>query len=267
MTQFNQPIYVSSSTNQSINQPPIAHPQAHTSNSPIYVSTNPSTALTNSGSNNNVYASQQQQQQQQQAPHPPPAPVYGQPSSNIISGPNPNFLNQLQFTQAPMPPPQILNQSVGGPPQAPPPPPMNISNAPPPQPPIPPAPPMMQSTISSSNSLPGPSNNGGAPPPPPPLPIGGLMGRSEGMDMSSLASQLQQAKLKRNTKNSPPPLAENSGSSTSSGGSGNYGTIGRSSNGMASMMDEMAKTLARRRAQAEKKPEVSIDNNLKGMSA
>lgn len=51
---------------------------------------------------------------------------------------------------------------------------------------------------------------------------------------------------------------ENSGSSTSSGGSGNYGTIGRSSNGMASMMDEMAKTLARRRAQAEKK-DVSVD--------
>lgn len=47
--------------------------------------------------------------------------------------------------------------------------------------------------------------------------------------------------------------AENSGSSTSSGGS-NYGTIGRAGMGsMASMMDEMAKTLARRRAAAEKK--------------
>lgn len=34
--------------------------------------------------------------------------------------------------------------------------------------------------------------------------------------------------------------------------------LGRSSTGMASMMDEMAKTLARRRAQAEKKPEVII---------
>lgn len=92
--------------------------------------------------------------------------------------------------------------------------------------------------------------------------------------MNTLASQLQQAKLKR----SQPKAAagqmtaaqqlllqqqrgeqpvENSGSSTSSGGSGNYGTIGRSSNGMASMMDEMAKTLARRRAQVDKKPEVS----------
>lgn len=79
------------------------------------------------------------------------------------------------------------------------------------------------------------------------------------MDMSSLAAQLQQAKLKRNAKANPIP-AENSGSSTSSGGSGNYGTIGRTSTGMASMMDEMAKTLARRRAQAEKKPEVCLAN-------
>lgn len=64
--------------------------------------------------------------------------------------------------------------------------------------------------------------------------------------------------------------AENSGSSTSSassGGSGNYGTLGRNANGgqigMASMMDEMARTLARRRAAVEKKepidcPQVSI---------
>lgn len=83
------------------------------------------------------------------------------------------------------------------------------------------------------------------------------------MDMSSLAAQLQQAKLKRNPKTNPPPPPppENSGSSTSSGGSGNYGTIGRSSTGMASMMDEMAKTLARRRAQAEKKPDVSSHIN------
>lgn len=48
---------------------------------------------------------------------------------------------------------------------------------------------------------------------------------------------------------STPPPTENSGSSTSSGGSSNYGTLGRGGgNSMASMMDEMAKTLARRRA-------------------
>ncbi|KAG8319667.1 hypothetical protein J6590_086788 [Homalodisca vitripennis] len=51
--------------------------------------------------------------------------------------------------------------------------------------------------------------------------------------------------------------AENSGSSTSSSGS-NYGTLGRSQTGMASMMDEMAKTLARRRAAAEKKDPADI---------
>lgn len=37
-----------------------------------------------------------------------------------------------------------------------------------------------------------------------------------------------------------------------------YFRAARSSTGMASMMDEMAKTLARRRAQAEKKPDVNI---------
>lgn len=101
------------------------------------------------------------------------------------------------------------------------------------------------------------SNNNIPQPPPPPPPVGGL-NNSGTMDMSSLAAQLQQAKLKRNAKANSAQPAENSGSSTSSGGSGNYGTIGRTSTGMASMMDEMAKTLARRRAQAEKKPEVCI---------
>lgn len=69
---------------------------------------------------------------------------------------------------------------------------------------------------------------GGPPPPPPPMP--NLAGsKSNGMDMSSLAAQLQAAKLKKSQtlpKAAPPP-AENSGSSTSSGGSGNYGTIGK----------------------------------------
>lgn len=59
--------------------------------------------------------------------------------------------------------------------------------------------------------------------------------------------------------------AENSGSSTSSSGS-NYGTLGRGQTGMASMMDEMAKTLARRRAAVEKKepdvpPQVQIKDS------
>lgn len=54
---------------------------------------------------------------------------------------------------------------------------------------------------------------------------------------------------------------ENSGSSTSSASSSNsanYGTLGRNTNSgqtgsMASIMDEMAKTLARRRAAVDKK--------------
>lgn len=66
-------------------------------------------------------------------------------------------------------------------------------------------------------------NTGCAPPPPPPPP-GGLNQGQGSMDMSSLAAQLQQAKLKRNAKsNAAQPPAENSGSSTSSGGS-NYST-------------------------------------------
>ncbi|XP_048524847.1 protein enabled isoform X3 [Dendroctonus ponderosae] len=106
----------------------------------------------------------------------------------------------------------------------------------PPPPPGPPAPP-----------------TAAAPPPPPPPPMN--MSRSQSSDggeINSLAAQLQNAKLKRNNKNTVQPT-ENSGSSTSSGGS-NYGTIGRGGGGsMASMMDEMAKTLARRRAAVEKK--------------
>nr|CAH7755128.1 unnamed protein product [Callosobruchus chinensis] len=114
---------------------------------------------------------------------------------------------------------------------------------PPPGPPLPPTPGGGPMTAAAA-----------APPPPPPPPMN--MSRSQSSDggeVNSLAAQLQNARLKRNNKNTPPPT-ENSGSSTSSGGSSNYGTLGRSAgNSMASMMDEMAKTLARRRAQVEKK--------------
>jgi hypothetical protein len=82
------------------------------------------------------------------------------------------------------------------------------------------------------------------------------------MDMNDLATQLKNAKLKSSQKKSstvmPPAstVTENSGSSTSSGGSGNYGTIGRAP--MASMLDEMAQTLARRRERQQEKKEVSF---------
>lgn len=83
-----------------------------------------------------------------------------------------------------------------------------------------------------------------------------------GMDMGSLAAQLQQAKLKRTQQPAASQQNENSGNSTSSsgsGGAGNYGTIGRTTGGgeMASMMDEMAKTLARRR-ERQKDDTVSV---------
>lgn len=177
MSQYNQPIYVSSSSNQNQIQPPSMHLQSHNSNSPIYVSTNQQTpGLPNSVSNNSVYTSQQQLQQ--------PSTVYA-PTNGLTN----NFPTAAQMS-APIPqaPPFPIAMSNGGPPMPP---------AMPPVTPIPTAP----------GPIVGPV--GGAPPPPPP-PMSGLLNQSVGMDMSCLASQLQQAKLKRNAKNSPPPLpAEN----------------------------------------------------------
>ncbi|XP_036333240.1 protein enabled isoform X2 [Rhagoletis pomonella] len=204
---------------------------------PIYVSSSQSQPAlpTSVSSSSAVYGAQtiqmqhQQQQQQQQsapsgvlqngggaaAPPPPPPPPFGG-----AGAPAPPMMAG-GVPPAPMPPPTNINRSAPQAPAAPPPPP--AATAAPPPPPPPPA--------------------GGAPPSKKEDPQADLMG--------SLAAQLQQAKLKKNKPTAAP--TENSGSSTSSGGSGNYGTIGRSSSGMASMMDEMAKTLARRRAQAEKK--------------
>ncbi|XP_011184511.2 protein enabled isoform X3 [Zeugodacus cucurbitae] len=149
------------------------------------------------------------------APPPPPPPPFGG-----IGAPAPPMMGGSSVPPAPMPPPANANRSAPQAPAAPPPPPAAA-----------------------------------APPPPPPPPAGGAPSTKKDDPqadlMGSLAAQLQQAKLKKNKPSAAP--TENSGSSTSSGGSGNYGTIGRSSTGMASMMDEMAKTLARRRAQAEKK--------------
>ncbi|CAB3373156.1 Hypothetical predicted protein [Cloeon dipterum] len=186
----------------------------------------------------------QQQQQQMSSPGaaspgaPPPATPPGGHHRTSSAPPAP---------QPPQPPPA----PPAGPP-APPPPPMHGAPPPPgpPGPPGPPPPPMM---------------GGGGPPPPPPPP-GINMSRSSSSDLTqdsgSFAAALQQAKLKRNSKQNA--SCENSGSSTSSSGS-NYGTLGRAAGnsvgggggggggGMASMMDEMAKTLARRRAAAQNK--------------
>ncbi|XP_017033412.1 protein enabled isoform X2 [Drosophila kikkawai] len=253
-------------------------------NGGMYMVGPPGHLPSSASANSVVYASQQQMlpQAHPQAPQAPamPGPGYGGPP-----GPPPQQQAENPYGQVPMPPPmnpsqqqqqpgqvplnRMSSQSGGGPvgppAPAPPPPPPSFGGAPgappappqmfngappPPQPPAPPAPPAM----GGGPPPPGGPGGPGAPPPPPPPP--GLGGASKKDDpqadlMGSLASQLQQFKLKKNKSTTSAP--ENSGSSTSSGGSGNYGTIGRSSNGMASMMDEMAKTLARRRAQAEKK--------------
>ncbi|CAG0880643.1 unnamed protein product [Darwinula stevensoni] len=106
-------------------------------------------------------------------------------------------------------------------------------------PPAPPLPPVM----------------GGCPPPPPPPPPGdGIVGGSNGtQETSSLAAALQNAKLKKRQPTAESSLSLNSSNSSGSGG-GTYGTLGRvAGGGMAEMMDEMAKTLARRRAAAENK--------------
>lgn len=142
----------------------------------------------------------------------------------------------------PTPPGQGHHRTSSAPP-APQPPPMSlaapITSPPPPVPPAPPCPPPWSATPAAP-----------PPPPPPPAPNMSRSSSSDGPDQGSLAAQLQSARLRRSKQS-----AENSGSSTSSSGS-NYGTLGRGQSGMASMMDEMAKTLARRRAAAEKKDPV-----------
>lgn len=205
----------------------------------------------------NPYMIQQErrlsQQQQQGLNHSASNPAM-QPMNVQIAGHQRN-------NSAPIAPP-----APAGPPAPPPPPPPIPNMTGPPQPPgPPPAPPMMMSNAQMPLFQPGggilPSNagglasmggGGGPPPPPPPPPILGQSLSNDG-DSGSLANALKNAKLKRSNKS-----AESSSSSSSSNSS-TYGTIGRgqaerpSIGGIGSMMDEMAKTLARRRAAAENK--------------
>ncbi|XP_024080762.1 protein enabled isoform X3 [Cimex lectularius] len=156
--------------------------------------------------------------------------------------------NACSPSGVPVPPTPPGHHRTSSAPPAPQPPPMSLAPPPPPAPPsAPPCPPMgppppgMPPAVVPAGAAP-------PPPPPPPQPNMSRSSSNDGQDSSSLAAQLQSARLRRSNKQS----AENSGSSTSSSGS-NYGTLGRGGSGMASMMDEMAKTLARRRAAAEKK--------------
>ncbi|XP_075213474.1 uncharacterized protein LOC142319739 isoform X3 [Lycorma delicatula] len=171
--------------------------------------------------------------------------IISSPSASSPSGP-------------PVPPTPPGHHRTSSAPPAPQPPPMTLApspqqSGPPPAPPAPPCPPTWPGSSSPAAVPPCPPTlmvygGGGAPPPPPPPPPNmSRSSSSDGQDQGSFAAQLQSARLRRSKQS-----AENSGSSTSSSGS-NYGTLGRGQSGMASMMDEMAKTLARRRAAAEKK--------------
>ncbi|XP_018909643.1 uncharacterized protein ena isoform X2 [Bemisia tabaci] len=164
-------------------------------------------------------------------------------SQSQISSPStassPGGLNNVGVsgTQASPVPPQVPgHHRTSSAPPAPQPPPMSLATpsvapvAPPCPPPCPPLPPQPISTSVEPEASMSRSNS------------------SDNQDPGSLAAQLQSARLRRANKQS----AENSGSSTSSNGSaGNYGTL-RGTTGMASMLDEMTRTLARRRAAVEK---------------
>jgi len=74
-----------------------------------------------------------------------------------------------------------------------------------------------------------------------------------------LAAALQAAKLKKTNGPKTSSGSPGSANDVSNGGTSNYGTVGRSQSGsgggMASMMDEMQKTLARRRAKVDRSSE------------
>jgi len=143
---------------------------------------------------------------------------------------------------------QDSNYGAPAPPQPPP------APAAPPAPPMAPAaPPMAPAAPPMAPAAPAPpppppAGGGAPPPPPPPAP----MCKSESAEpVSGLAAALQAAKLKKTNG-----VKTATGSGPENGASSGHGTVGRSSGGgMASMMDEMQKTLARRRAKVDRSSE------------
>ena len=133
-------------------------------------------------------------------------------------------------------------------------PPMTSAPPPPPPPPPPgalfgaPNPPPLPSGNIINNSMAG--NAGRSP-----APV--ISSSSQPPAMSNLASAIANAKLKKT------PGKDSDRDSTGSGGNGSTGggTSTAPMGGMASMMDEMAKTLARRRAQTEGGAESKVDGN------
>jgi hypothetical protein len=192
--------------------PPVPHHQAPIQNGgPIYVASSAASAISvlpNSLSNSSSLYTGQINSPMQAACV---AVSYG-PTNGATGGYG--SPNQAQHSGVPMPPQM--------PPLAPPPPPNlmlagPIDNEPPSHPPAPPKPPA--TIISGLGTT--------AAPPPPPPPPGMLSSKTDEPEINSLAAQLQMAKLKRSQKAAQVQPVENSGSSTSSGGSANYGTIGR----------------------------------------
>lgn len=98
----------------------------------------------------------------------------------------------------------------------------------------------------STQSLGGGAPSGGPPPPPPPPPPGGQQGNGEDGAPLSLAAAIASAKLKKSANKQ----GEGSDTLKKSQGSSS-GSSGVPMMGMASMMDEMRGTLAKRRAQVE----------------
>ncbi|XP_059353118.1 protein enabled-like isoform X2 [Daphnia carinata] len=205
----------------------------------------------------NTYMVQQErrlsQQQQQGLNH---------STSNPAMQPmNTQSVGHQRNNSAPLAPPL----PVGPPAPPPPPPPAPVLPGGPVPPPAPPLAPPVPSMILNSAQLAQPTGGSspigaGGPPPPPPPPPGLGRSLSNDGDPGSLANALKNAKLKRSNKS-----AESSSSSSSSSSS-TYGTIGRGQTerpgigGIGSMMDEMAKTLARRRAAAENKDVTQPDD-------
>lgn len=150
------------------------------------------------------------------------------------------------------------------------------NSAPQPPPPPPPAP-----------AMPSGGGGGAAPPPPPPPMPNGPLSRGGDAEVGSLAAALASAHLRKASRPQPDAISTTSTSSSSSsgstssgslygtlrgnrgmtnGGSGDATSIGASAGGGVSLMDEMAKTLARRRAMVKENsapnvPALQSNNN------
>jgi len=166
------------------------------------------------------------------------------------------------INSSPNPPPAMVQQIPQGPPGH------HRNNSAPQPPPPPPAPAMPAQQQGPPPPPPTSAGPAGPPPPPPPMPngSGGTLSRGGDQEVGSLAAALAQAHLRKANRPQPDAISTTSTSSSSSSGSTSsgslYGTLRGRNNGMGdapppvasgagggtSLMDEMAKTLARRRA-------------------